>query len=133
MRTRAKRGRNLAQLALILLLAYFFVALLQFTGEHLFLAPSRDERSLSNYRARHPDGEIVTIQKDDRTYYVAFGARWLLNEYPAGYLFDAKGALIDWSPEADDVGRFSDYWILARHKAWSADETAPGRRSERRR
>ena len=70
-----------------------------------------------------PGCQSVKLKKDNAEYSIAFGPQLFFNDYPAGYLFDANGAMIAWEASASDVSRHSDYSRLARMKAWGASPT----------
>ncbi|WP_147274363.1 hypothetical protein [Bremerella cremea] len=61
-------------------------------------------------------GESIDISVGGKRYMVVFGGSPLfpIKEYPAGYLFNEKGMLVAWSPEASDVDKYSLYWNEAR-------------------
>ena len=118
------RHRTLIQVASILFSLYVLAAIAHIAFNRLVMAPSsgRDdpERLL---HSRHPDAKVVKLKKDNAEYSIAFGPQLFFNDYPAGYLFDANGTMIAWEASASDVSRHSDYWRLARMKAWGASPT----------
>lgn len=58
-------------------------------------------------------GRIYTLRRGAETYFVALSPldTWLaLPSGPAGYVFDLRGGLVDWSPDIGEDSAFGDRW-----------------------
>ena len=58
----------------------------------------------------------ISVNVDGERFLVVFGPPPIfpIKEYPAGYLFNEAGELIDWSLESSDVDEHAAYWNAAR-------------------
>ena len=77
-------------------------------------SPSGKFESAEAYLATgRPPREVVTLEVDDKDYWIAYGALDTWMATPSGsaaYVFDSEGILRDWTPDAGDDSAFQIRW-----------------------
>ena len=104
MQKRIGRHRTLIQVGSILFSLYVLAAIAHIAFNRLVMAPSSGRRAPEwlLQRKRHPYATVVKLKKDNARYSVAFRtSKLFFNDYHAGYLFDANGAMIAWEASAE--------------------------------
>jgi len=106
--------KHIVLFAILVVFTYPGMVCVFLVVQWFYLAPPKQMKSLSELRSTLPSSRVHGVSMEGNEYFVVFG-RWLLpNDYSSGYLFDANGRFIGWSPEAGDVDSLSEYWLKAR-------------------
>jgi hypothetical protein len=80
------------------------------------VSPGAHVNSIPAFQEFLPEPKaIVQIIDGGKKQFIIYGRQplFLLSEAPAGYIFDSKGQLLDWSVEATDSNVHHQKWALA--------------------